>query len=43
MRATLALVRRMGKELQESGTYSSIFDGSIPYAELNRALAARQS
>src|SRR2546421_738668 len=43
MRATLALVRRIGKELQESGTYSSIFDGSIPYAELNRALAARQS
>jgi len=43
MRATLALVRRIGKELQEAGTYSSIFEGSIPYAELNRALAARQS
>jgi 2-methylisocitrate lyase-like PEP mutase family enzyme len=43
MRTTLALVRRIGKELQETGTYSSIFEGSIPYAELNRALAARQS
>src|SRR5256885_7775727 len=43
MRATLALVRRIGKDLQETGTYSSIFEGSIPYAELNRALAARQS
>jgi 2-methylisocitrate lyase-like PEP mutase family enzyme len=43
MRATLALVRRIGKELQETGTYSSIFEGSIPYAELNKALAARQS
>jgi 2-methylisocitrate lyase-like PEP mutase family enzyme len=43
MRATLALVRRIGKELQETGTYSSVFEGSIPYAELNKALAARQS
>ena len=43
MRATLALVRRIGKELQETGTYTSVFEGTIPYAELNRALAARQS
>jgi 2-methylisocitrate lyase-like PEP mutase family enzyme len=43
MRATLGLVRRIGKELTESGTYSALFEGALPYAELNRTLAGRQS
>ena len=34
MRATLAAVRRIGKELMETGTYSSVFDGTIPYNEI---------
>ena len=34
MRATLAAVRRMGKELMETGTYSAVFDGTIPYNEI---------
>jgi 2-methylisocitrate lyase-like PEP mutase family enzyme len=39
MRATLGLVRRIGKELLESGSTSTLFGGSIPLAEVNRALA----
>jgi 2-methylisocitrate lyase-like PEP mutase family enzyme len=35
MRSTLGLVRRIGKELLEKGTYSSVFDGTIPYAEVS--------
>jgi len=42
MRATLGLVRRIGKELKEKGTYDSLFDGAIPFAELNRTMG-RQS
>jgi 2-methylisocitrate lyase-like PEP mutase family enzyme len=34
MRSTLGLVRRIGKELLEKGTYSSVFDGTIPYPEV---------
>jgi 2-methylisocitrate lyase-like PEP mutase family enzyme len=39
MRATLGVVRRIGKELLETGTYSAIFDGSIPYAQVNEMMA----
>ena len=39
MRATLGLVRRIGKELLETGTYSAVFDGSIPYAQINEMMA----
>ena len=38
MRATLGLVRRIGKDLLERGTYDSLFDGAIPFAELNRTM-----
>jgi 2-methylisocitrate lyase-like PEP mutase family enzyme len=43
MRATLGLVRRIGKELLERGTYSSVFDGSIPYAQINELMARASS
>ena len=39
MRATLGLVRRIGKELMEAGTYSALFEGAVPFAELNKLLA----
>jgi 2-methylisocitrate lyase-like PEP mutase family enzyme len=39
MRAILGLVRRIGKELLETGTYSAVFDGSIPYAQINEMMA----
>ena len=39
MRATLGLARRVGKELQDSGTYSALFEGAVPYAELNKMMA----
>jgi 2-methylisocitrate lyase-like PEP mutase family enzyme len=39
MRATLGIVRRIGKELMESGTYASLAGGAIPYAEMNRLMA----
>jgi 2-methylisocitrate lyase-like PEP mutase family enzyme len=38
MRASLGLLRRIGKELLESGRYSSLFEGAIPYAEVNQIL-----
>jgi 2-methylisocitrate lyase-like PEP mutase family enzyme len=36
MRATLGVVRRIGKELTETGTYSALFEGAPPYAEVNK-------
>ena len=39
MRATLGVVRRIGKELLETGTYSSVFEDSIPYAQINEMMA----
>jgi 2-methylisocitrate lyase-like PEP mutase family enzyme len=39
MRATLGLARRIGKELREQGTYASLFDGSIPFTEINALMA----
>jgi len=38
MRSALGLVRRIGKELLESGTYASTFEGAIPFAEVNALL-----
>jgi 2-methylisocitrate lyase-like PEP mutase family enzyme len=43
MRSTLGLVRRMGRELLEKGTYSSVFAGAIPFAEVNALLARSAS
>jgi len=43
MRATLGLVRRIGKELMERGTYDSLFDGAIPFADLNRMMGRQIS
>jgi hypothetical protein len=37
------LVRRIGKELLERGTYSSLFDGAIPYAQINDLMARAAS
>ena len=34
-RAVMGLVRRMGRELLEEGTYASIAEGAIPYPEAN--------
>jgi 2-methylisocitrate lyase-like PEP mutase family enzyme len=39
MRATLGLVRRIAKELAEAGTFSTMVEGAIPYAEVNSLLA----
>jgi 2-methylisocitrate lyase-like PEP mutase family enzyme len=38
MRTTLGLVRRIGKELLETGTSSALFEGSIPFAEINELM-----
>ena len=34
-RAVMGLVRRIGRELLEEGTYASIAEGAIPYPETN--------
>jgi 2-methylisocitrate lyase-like PEP mutase family enzyme len=39
MRATLGLARRVARELHESGTYSALFEGAVPFAELNKLMA----
>ena len=41
MRATLGLLRRIGKELIEAGTYSRLQDGAVPFAEVNQILARK--
>ena len=43
MRATLGLVRRIGKDWMESGTYDSLFAGAIPFADLNRMMGRQIS
>jgi 2-methylisocitrate lyase-like PEP mutase family enzyme len=43
MRATLGLVRRIGKDLMETGTYDSLFAGAIPFADLNRVMGRQIS
>jgi 2-methylisocitrate lyase-like PEP mutase family enzyme len=42
MRATLGLLRRIGKELKESGSYSFLQDGAVPFAEINQILARKK-
>jgi len=39
MRATLGLARHIGRELREQGTYASLFEGSIPFDEINGLMA----
>jgi len=39
MRTTLGFVRRIGKELLETGTSAALFDGAIPFAEINQLMA----
>lgn len=36
MRATLALLRRIARELRDTGTYAYIMGDTIPFAEVNR-------
>ena len=43
MRATLGLVRRIGREWMEAGTCASLFDGAIPFADLNRMMGRQIS
>jgi 2-methylisocitrate lyase-like PEP mutase family enzyme len=43
MRSTLGLVRRIGKELLETGTYSTVFDGAVPFTEVNTLLTQSAS
>jgi 2-methylisocitrate lyase-like PEP mutase family enzyme len=43
MRATLGLVRRIGRELMAAGTYTSLQDGAIPFAEVNQLLARKKT
>ncbi len=39
MRATLGLTERIARELRDQGTFQSMTDGAIPYADVNRLLA----
>jgi 2-methylisocitrate lyase-like PEP mutase family enzyme len=41
MRSALGQVRRVGKELLEKGTYASVFEGTIPFTEVNALLEHR--
>ena len=41
MRATLGLVRRIGKDMLESRSCEMMFAGAIPHAELNRLMQRR--
>jgi 2-methylisocitrate lyase-like PEP mutase family enzyme len=43
MRATLGLVRRIGKELMEKGTFESLFNGAIPFDDVNRMMGRQLS
>jgi 2-methylisocitrate lyase-like PEP mutase family enzyme len=43
MRATLGLARRIGKELLEKGTFESLFNGAIPFDEVNRMMGRNLS
>jgi 2-methylisocitrate lyase-like PEP mutase family enzyme len=42
MRATLGLTRRIARELMEAGTYTSMLEGTMPFAEMI-AMLARES
>ena len=43
MRATLGLVRQIGREWMEAGTCASLFDGAIPFADVNRIMGRQIS
>jgi 2-methylisocitrate lyase-like PEP mutase family enzyme len=43
MRATLGLTRRIAKEMMEAGTYTSMLDGAVPFAEMSEMLAREKS
>jgi 2-methylisocitrate lyase-like PEP mutase family enzyme len=43
MRATLGLTRRIAKEMMEAGTYASMLDGAVPFAEMSEMLAREKS
>jgi 2-methylisocitrate lyase-like PEP mutase family enzyme len=43
MRATLGLVRRIGKELMQKESYASLFEGAIPFSELNQMMGRQRS
>ena len=43
MRATLGLVRRIAKDWMERGTYDSLFDSAVPFADLNRFMGRQIS
>jgi len=41
MRAALGLTRRVAKELLDTGTYASLLDGAVPFAEVMQMLARK--
>jgi 2-methylisocitrate lyase-like PEP mutase family enzyme len=41
MRATLGLLRRIGKDLLEEGTYKQMLEGAVLFAELNQIMARK--
>jgi 2-methylisocitrate lyase-like PEP mutase family enzyme len=41
MRATLGLLRRVGKELMEEGTYTNLVEGAVPWTEINQIMARK--
>jgi 2-methylisocitrate lyase-like PEP mutase family enzyme len=43
MRAALGSVRRIAKEWMETGTYHSLFDHAVPFADVNRMMARQIS
>jgi 2-methylisocitrate lyase-like PEP mutase family enzyme len=40
MRAALGYARRVGRELMETGTYSSLLEGTVPFPEMMQMMAA---
>jgi 2-methylisocitrate lyase-like PEP mutase family enzyme len=38
MRAAMGLIRRIGRELLETGTYTAMSDGAVPYQEMNELM-----
>lgn len=43
MRAALGLTRRIAREMMEAGTYTTMLDGAVPFAEMNQMLAREKS
>ena len=43
MRAALGHVRRVAKALAESGTYSALLDGAVPFAEVEQLMSRKNS